>query len=111
MLVYFNSLRGLKMRTKQPKSISAHDHNLQLVKDTLYEAGYRCTGEAGGSAGDVEFFAGNGPIPVIGLQQYRDGNGLELWIPLSDTIRMDETLAALRKAVTKLSAVSQTSQS
>jgi hypothetical protein len=78
-----------------------NDENIKQVKELLYAANYRCGHNMHGTNGDIEFFVGGGPIPVIALQYYNNDDGFELWVPISQSNRMDDTLAALRKATQK----------
>lgn len=73
--------------------------NIKRVKDVLlHDANYRCGNNMHGNNGDIEFFVGPGAVPVIAIQYYKNGDGFEVWVPLSSSNRMDETMAALRRA-------------
>lgn len=79
------------------------DENIKAIKDRLYEAGYQCIGNmhGAGNSGDIEFFAGPGRVPVIAVQIYAEDHGVEVWAPLSQSNRMDDTLGALKAATKK----------
>jgi hypothetical protein len=77
-----------------------NNDNIKQVKEVLYAANYHCGSNMHGTTGDIEFWVGPGSAPVIALQFYKNDDGFELWIPISQSNRMDETLEALRKATT-----------
>jgi len=81
-----------------------NDENIQQVVDVLTSANYRA-GRAIRSArdGDVEFWVGPGQIPVIALHLYANDDGFEVYLPITQSNRMDETLEALRKATSSAS--------
>jgi len=90
-----------------------NDENIQRVIDALVNANYRAGITMRGCGHSLELWVGPGRIPVIAVQYYSNDDGFELYIPITQSNRMDETLAALRDATStpQDSAVSQTSHS
>jgi hypothetical protein len=73
--------------------------NVKQIVDVLTGANYRCCGLFTASGhGVIEMWIGPGSVPVIGLQLHANDDGFEVWTPLVQSIRMDETVAALRAA-------------
>lgn len=82
-----------------------NDENIQQVVDVLTAANYRAgrsfAAANGGTmapdpSGFIEFWVGPGRIPVIALYYYGNDDGFEVYMPVSQSNRMDETLYALR---------------
>lgn len=95
-----------------------NDENIQQVVDVLTAARYQQGRTIRSMNGDMEFWVGPGRIPVIVLHLYDSDDGFEVYIPITQSNRMDETLAALKDVASKVkegdnpvSAVPQTSQS
>jgi len=80
-----------------------NDENIQQVVDALTAANYR-SGRLITSAnkqGSVEFWVGAGRVPVIAVQIYPNDDGFEVYAPITQSNRMDETLALLREIIGK----------
>jgi hypothetical protein len=73
-----------------------NDENIQQVVDVLTAANYRQGRTIQSKNGDVEFWVGPGRVPVIALHLYANDDGFEVYAPVSQSNRMDETLDALR---------------
>lgn len=96
------------MSNKEKKA--RNSENIKQVVDVLIEAGYRCgrvygmgNMRNGGVAlklqGYIEMWTGPGSVPVVALQFHGNDDGFECYVPVSQSIRMDETLTALRAVV------------
>jgi hypothetical protein len=81
-----------------------NDENLRQVVDVLTDANYHAGRVLKDAAGSIELWVGPGKYPLIALQVHKNGDGFEVYVPLTQSNRMDETLVALRDA-TQLSAV------
>lgn len=77
-----------------------NDENIQQIVDVLTAANYRQGRTIQSQNGDVEFWVGPGRIPVLALHLYQNDDGFEVYLPITQSNRMDETLAALVNAVT-----------
>jgi hypothetical protein len=78
--------------TSRPKA--AHLEAITAIKDAINYARYRCTGEA---AGILEAYVGGGAVPVILVQTYGNCDGIEVWQPLTQSIKTADTLEALKR--------------
>lgn len=83
---------------KQDEKKARNDENIQQVVDVLTTANYRAGRDIRSGHGHVEFWVGPGRVPVIALQYYANNDGFELYVPITQSNRMDETLYALRDA-------------
>jgi hypothetical protein len=82
---------------KQEKK-TRNDENVQQVIDILTAANYRTGRTIRSGQGHVEFWVGPGRIPVIAVQYYVNDEGFEVYVPITQSNRMDETLYQLRDA-------------
>ncbi len=81
-----------------------NDENIAQVRKALSAAGYQCGHNMRGTGGDMEFFVGPGAVPVIAVQYYKHDDGFEVWVPITQSNRMDDTLAQLRAATERKAA-------
>jgi len=80
--------------------------NLRLVHDALFAAGYHSGKTLKGKGTEyIEFFIGPGRCSVIAVQHYNNNDGFEIWVPIANSNRMDDTLNALTRATTPLTSV------
>ena len=93
-----------------PEKKNRNDENIRQVVEVLTSANYRCGTQIQSKNGDFELWVGPGSVPVIALQFYKNDNGFELYVPITQSNRMDETLEALRGATAQVSAPALTSE-
>jgi hypothetical protein len=75
-----------------------NDENIQQVIDVLTAANYRAGRTILSGQSHIEFWVGPGRIPVIAVQYYANDDGFEVYVPITQSNRMDETLYQLRDA-------------
>ena len=78
----------------QPIAKAPHLAAITAIKDALADAHYRCTGEPNGIC---EVFVGGGSVPVLMTQTYSDSDGIEVWQPLTQSIKTADTLEAIKR--------------
>lgn len=78
-----------------------NDENIGSVKKTLFAAGGHTMS---GTGGEIEFFVGGGSVPVVAVHYYNNDDGFEVYVPITQSNRMDETLAQLRVATERKAA-------
>jgi len=83
-----------------------NEGNIGQVVDVLIAANYQHGRTIQNKNGSVEFWVGPGRIPVIAMQVYPNNDGFELWIPITQSNRMDDTLYQLRDATNVVRKVS-----
>jgi hypothetical protein len=73
-----------------------HEENLKKVTDALFEMGARSLAQVKGPnrGGTLEFFAMNGKVVIV--QAYANESGLEVWCPLTASMKMTDVVEAVK---------------